>query len=133
MKTVKTANDLVGDAKKTITELSVEEARNLSAATPDLVLLDVREPDEYQAGHLPQAVNIPRGVLEFQVAAHPALACEPGAPELARFERPICVYCRSGGRSALAAATLANMGFTNVKSLSGGFVEWQAKELPIEV
>ncbi len=83
-------------------------------------------------GHIPDAVNIPRGVLEFEVAAHPALANEITAPELAHHERPICVYCRSGGRSAVAAQSLQEMGFTSVTSLAGGLLDWSAHEFPVE-
>lgn len=129
---MKTAQDLVAIAKQCINEISVPEISKLLAEQPDIVLLDVREPSEYEQGHLPGAVNIPRGVLEFQVSGHPALACEPAAPELARLERPICVYCRSGGRSALAAQALGEMGFSRIKSLAGGFLDWQAHNLPVE-
>ena len=129
---MKTAHDLVEEAKQCISEISASDVAMLIANQDDVVLLDVREPEEYAQGHLPGAINIPRGVLEFQVAGHPALACEPAAPELSQLERAICVYCRSGGRSALAAQTLGNMGFTRIKSIAGGFLDWQAHNLPVE-
>jgi len=129
---MKTAQDLIEDAKQHIVEISATDLAGRINSDDDLVLLDVREPGEFEQSHLPQATNIPRGVLEFQVAAHPALACEPEAPELARLERPICVYCRSGGRSALAAQRLGEMGFTQVVSLAGGFLDWHARSLPVE-
>lgn len=129
---MKTAQDFVQNARESIVEIDASSLAGLVATGDDLVLLDVRETEEFEQGHLPGAVNIPRGVLEFQVAAHPALACEPEAPELARPERPICVYCRSGARSALAAQRLGEMGFSHVKSLAGGFLDWQAHNLPVE-
>lgn len=129
---MKTAQDLVAQAKERISEVTSPDLAKHLDEHPDVVLLDVREPSEYAEGHLPQAINIPRGVLEFQVAAHPALACEPAAPELAQPGRSICVYCRSGGRSALAAQVLGDMGFSRVRSLAGGFLDWQAHNLPIE-
>lgn len=128
---MKTAQDLVAQAKQRISEISAPELAKHLDENPDVVVLDVREPSEYSEGHLPEAINIPRGVLEFQVAAHPALACEAAAPELAQRERPICVYCRSGGRSALAAEVLGKMGFSQVRSLAGGFLDWQAHSLPV--
>lgn len=129
---MKTAQDMVMEAKKQIDEVSATDVEKLLASKQDIVLIDVREPAEFAQGHLPGAVNIPRGILEFQVAGHPALACEPAAPELARLERQICVYCRSGGRSALCAQALGNMGFSRVTSLAGGFLDWQAHHLPVD-
>ena len=78
-----------------------------------LVLLDVRESDEYQRGHLPGALLIPRGVLENQ------------APQLLRdTDVEIVVYCGSGRRSVLACDVLQMMGYSNVASMHGGFRAW---------
>lgn len=129
---MQTAQDMVTRAKETITEISSGDLAKDLESNADLVVIDVREPAEFEQGHLPGAVNIPRGLLEFQVAAHPALDCGETAPELALPERDICVYCRSGGRSALAAQSLGEMGFKNVKSLAGGFMDWSAHRLPTE-
>lgn len=128
---MKTAAELIAQAKLTISELPAKTLAAQMAEKADLVIIDVREPSEFQQGCIPGAVNIPRGVLEFQVAAHPALACEPKAPELARLDRPIVVYCRSGGRSALAAQTLETMGFCQVYSLTGGILDWEAHQLAV--
>ncbi len=128
---MKTAAELIAQAKLTISELPAKTLAAQMAEKADLVIIDVREPSEFQQGCIPGAVNIPRGVLEFQVAAHPALACEPKAPELARLDRPIVVYCRSGGRSALAAQTLETMGFSQVYSLTGGILDWEAHQLAV--
>ena len=129
---MKTAAELVRSAKEKIQEISSPEIVSELAAGRDLVLIDVREPEEYLAGHIPGAASIPRGVLEFQVAAHPALACDATAPELAQLDRTIYVYCRSGFRSALAALSLKEMGFSSVKSLAGGFMDWSAHGFEVE-
>ena len=78
-------------------------------------VIDVREPAEFQAGHLPGAVNIPRGVLEFKIGDNAALANK---------DQPIVLYCKTGGRAALSAVNLQRMGYTQVRSLTGGFDGW---------
>lgn len=113
--------DLVAAAKKNIQEISGQEAvQRLGQA----LVLDVREPQEFAGGKLPGAINIPRGVLEFQIGSHPQLG---GAQN-----QPILVYCLSGGRSALAAETLKKLGFNDVVSLAGGFKAWSESNFPIE-
>ncbi len=112
---MKTAQDLVVAAKQIITEISTGEAETILAGNP--ILIDVREPAEYAAGHLPGAVNVPRGLLEFQVSG---LA---GGTDL---DKSIVLYCKSGGRSALAAATLQSMGYSKVTSIVGGIDQWLA-------
>ena len=94
------------------------------------VIVDVRSPQEFVAGHIEGAVNIPRGVLEFQVDAHPALACAID-PALQRKDLPLVVVCRSGGRAALAADSLQAMGFADVRSIAGGVLGWQQAGLPL--
>ena len=89
------------------------------------MLIDVREPAEYVAGHIPGSVNIPRGVLESEVEPGPEMGGLT-APELRDKNRPIYLYCRSGGRSALAADALQSMGFARVASLAGGIIAWKA-------
>lgn len=78
-------------------------------------VIDVREPGEFLAGHLPGAVNIPRGVIEFKIGDNPVLANK---------DLPIVLYCKTGGRAALAAVNLQRMGYSHVRSLSGGFDSW---------
>ena len=106
------------------------EATAFAAVPADAVVLDVREPAEFATGHLAGAVNIPRGVLEFQVDAHPALACAID-PALSRKALPLVLVCRSGGRAALAAASLRAMGFASVRSIGGGMLAWQEAGLPL--
>lgn len=119
----KSPAELVAEARTRITEISVEA---LAAETPDgHVLIDVREPAEFTTGHLAGALPIPRGVLEFQIEANAASRCTT-EPAMDIRERPIVLYCRTGGRSALAAESLQKLGFTRVRSLAGGITAWIA-------
>ena len=122
-----TANDLVADAHSRIQCISPQQ---LQAAQGDLIVIDVREPGEFAEGHVPGAINLPRGVLEFKIEAHPALACET-SPALADRERRIALYCLTGGRSALATDSLQRMGFSQLVSLEGGFTAWKDAGLPV--
>lgn len=116
-----TAMDLVAAAKQQIREVDHAAASGLLASA---LILDVREPEEYAAGCLPGAVNIPRGVLEFKIDAHPLFQ--------GRRDATILVYCQSGGRSALATETLQKLGYTSPCSLAGGFKAWSEAGLPAE-
>ena len=123
-----TANDLIADARTRVTQVSTIELQ--AEDTSDLVLIDVREPAEYAEGHLPGAINLPRGVLEFRIEAHPALACQTSAA-LADRDRAIVLYCLSGGRSMLATDSLQRLGFTRLRSLTGGIAAWREGGLPV--
>jgi len=125
-----TAADLVADARSHIAEISPHVAATLLTSPGEHVLIDVREPAEFETGHIAGAVNIPRGVLEFQVEAHPAVACVTD-PALSVRNRPVLLVCRSGGRAALAADTLGRMGFGQVSSIAGGVVGWTEAGLPL--
>jgi rhodanese-related sulfurtransferase len=85
----------------------------------DVVLVDVREPTETAAGTIPGALLVPRGMLEFHADPTSAYHLTQLQPD-----RPVIVYCRSGARSALAAATLAAMGYADVAHLDGGITAW---------
>ena len=112
---MKNAQDLVAEAKARFDEIDLDTAeaaiRNADA------LLDVREADEFHAGHIPGAVNIPRGLLEFRLSA---------SPELSARDLNIVLYCKTSGRAALAACALQDMGYLNVQSIAGGFDAWSA-------
>ncbi|NNM51906.1 MAG: sulfurtransferase [Pseudomonadales bacterium] len=118
---MKTAHDLVALAKAKIQEVTVDQATPVLKGAD--FLLDVREPDEYAAGHLPGAISIPRGVLEFILSSHAAFAAR---------DLNMVVYCKTSGRAALAACAMLDMGYRQVISISGGFDAWQAAGLPIE-
>ncbi|MDQ6996676.1 MAG: rhodanese-like domain-containing protein [Mariprofundus sp.] len=111
--------DFVAAAKATVEEISTADVE--SKLDSAMLLLDVREPGELQAGLLPGALNVPRGVLELKAD----LEFPMREARLADRDQEIVIYCASGGRSLLAAATLLDMGFTNVKSMACGFGGWQ--------
>lgn len=121
-----TAAELVAEARKGIREITPAQAESDHHA----VVIDVREPAEFASGHIPGAINIPRGVLEFQVDAHPAVA-GVSDPALSNKDCPLVIYCRTGGRAALAAQALQSMGFSNVRSIAGGITAWSEAGLPI--
>lgn len=126
---MKTVQELVAKAKASIREIGHDELLTLQAR--GLPLIDVREPEEFAQGHIPGAVNIPRGVLEFEVDGHPAVNCEKD-PALAHRDAPVVLTCRSGARSALAAAALTELGFIEPLSLAGGFNAWVAEGRPAQ-
>lgn len=117
---MKTATDLVMAAKAQSREIPLAEADADMAAAD--VLIDVREADEFAAGHLAGAVHIPRGLLEFKLTAMPALQ----ARDLA-----VVLYCKTSGRAALAAQSMQAMGYLNVTSLAGGYDAWVAAGKPV--
>jgi len=110
--------ELVADAKKKITEISASDAAT-KAKSDDAVIIDVREKDEFDESHIPDAVHMSRGMLEMEV--------EEQFPD--RNTEIIC-HCGGGGRSALAAETLQAMGYKNVRSMAGGLKAWKAAGLP---
>jgi rhodanese-related sulfurtransferase len=117
-----TLQELVKNARKQITEVSPEEAQQ--RIENGAVALDVREAEELAEGHIPDAAHIPRGFLEFKAGDHEALQSK---------DTPICVYCKAGGRSALATQALEQLGYTNVVSIDSGFEGWKKAGLPLHV
>ncbi len=108
--------DLLAQTKAQISEVDASGARALDGA----VWVDVREADEWQEGHLPGAVHVPRGFLESRI--------ENVAPDKSQ---PIVLYCASAARSAFAAKSLGDLGYTDVHSLAGGFTDWKRNGLEI--
>ncbi len=106
-----TPRELLSQAKAAIREVDADEAHGRLGA---VLFLDVREPDEYEQGAIPGSVHLPRGHLEFQV--------EGKLPDKAA---PIVIYCAGGTRSAFAAKTLGELGYTDVVSMAGGFNGWK--------
>lgn len=115
-----TTQELVAHAKSHITEWDAETAVHKLEERRDIVLLDVREPAEFNEACIGNACNIPRGVLEFKVDPTYA-ACEKALLDRGL---EILVYCKTGGRSVLAAYTLLQLGYTKVVSLAGGIESW---------
>ncbi len=124
----RSAHDLIAAARSRIRELAPHEL--LDRLGSGIPLVDVREPDEFAEGHIPGAINIPRGLLEFEVDGHPAVAMRSD-PALSHRHRPLVLYCLSGGRSALAAEALHRLGFASPLSLAGGILHWQDAGLPV--
>src|SRR5947207_1419687 len=108
-----TFRDLLQQTKARIREVTTAEGEQ-ALADPKTVVLDVREPDEYDQGALPRAIHIPRGQLESNVEN-----------KIVDHDAPMLVYCAGGTRSAFAAETLGQLGYTNVVSMDGGFNKWK--------
>lgn len=126
---MRTANDLVNAARERIKEIQVEHFAALSEARP--LLIDVREPNEFAESHVRGAINLPRGLLEFKILSHPELAGSSAEEPASQAARPIVVYCQTGGRAALAADSLQQLGFSKVQSLAGGITAWKEAGFPV--
>ncbi len=111
--------ELLSQTKNQIKEVSVQEVNDKLNPDNGFTLLDVREGDEWEQGHLNKAIFLPRGFLE--VKADKMLTDK---------SQPIVVYCAGGTRSAFAAKTLQDLGYSNVCSMRGGFTEWKNNGLP---
>ncbi len=114
--------EILTQAKKQIREVSPQEVHQKLNPENGFTLLDVREGDEFEQGHLDKAVFLPRGFLEVKADKM-----------LPNKQAPIVVYCAGGVRSALAAKTLQDLGYSNVSSMAGGFGQWKASGLPVVV
>src|SRR5213080_372590 len=113
--------ELLQQVRGEISEIDATEARE-AIEHGDPVVVDVREQEEWDEGHIPGAVHIPRGYLESRI--------ERAAPDS---EHPIVVYCSAGNRSAFAARTLQELGYEEVSSLAGGFTDWKRNGFPVEL
>jgi rhodanese-related sulfurtransferase len=113
--------NLVNDAKKRVNEISVAEVRARLAANPRIILLDVREDNEWQAGHAAEAVHLGKGILERDLEK---LFPDP--------KTEIIMYCGGGFRSALACDAAQKMGYRNVHSLIGGYKGMVAAGWPMK-
>lgn len=118
---LKTFRQLVEEAKRVIQTITPEELSKRIQEENSWVVIDVREPEAYKEGHLPGAVNIPRGMLEMKID-------EVATSE----ETPIVVYCGGGSRASLSAKTLQEMGYQRVFSLEGGLRGWRDCGHPVE-
>ncbi|MDB4936530.1 MAG: Sulfur carrier protein adenylyltransferase ThiF [Labilithrix sp.] len=116
-----TYTDLIANVRKETKEVSLDELKRRLEAKEPITLLDVREKEEYRAGFIPGALSIPRGFLEIQV--------EGRLPDK---NAKIVAYCAGGTRSALAAKTLAELGYTNVETANPGFVRWKDLGYPMD-
>jgi rhodanese-related sulfurtransferase len=115
-----TSKDFVNEAKKTVKEISIADAK-AAMDSGKAIVLDCRTAKEFKKGHLPKAINLQRGLLEFKA--------EKKFPDKAAY---IIVYCKTGGRSCLGACTMGKMGYKNIVSLAGGWKAWVKAGYPVE-
>ncbi len=106
-------------APKPVKTIGMEEYRKVVENPGSALIIDVREPQEYAAGHVPGAINIPRGVIQTEIWKH------VGSAEKADAERPIVLQCQSGKRATLAAQTLGELGFTQTSAVIMNLDDWK--------
>ena len=111
---------LVKDAKSRIRETNVAEVKKRLDAGEKLLIVDVREDNEWAAGHIPGAIHLGKGIIERDI--------EAAVPDTSK---EIILYCGGGFRSAIAADNLKKMGYQNAVSMDGGWREWTAGGLPV--
>src|SRR6266542_3417124 len=116
----KSGSDLVEEARTQIREVTPAEVRRMIEAKEDVVYLDVREPNEWNLGHIPGAMHLPRGNIESKVEG------------MLDRSKKIVVYCARGNRSALAALTMKQMGYEHVASMRDGMAGWADVDGPID-
>jgi sulfur-carrier protein adenylyltransferase/sulfurtransferase len=114
--------DFLQETREQIDEIDVARARELHEDAAPPVFLDIREREEWDEGHIPAAVHLPRGWLESRI--------EQTVPD---HSRQIVAYCASGNRSTFAARTLEELGYENVVSLAGGINDWKRHGFPLQV
>ena len=115
-----TAKDLVAEAKKNVVMISVSDAKALFDKG-GVIFLDCRDAKEFKSGHIPGALNISRGLLEFKVTG-----------KIPDKNAEIVMYCKSGGRGCLACESIGKMGYKNVKNMDGGWKAWTKAGYPVE-
>src|SRR6266516_3122217 len=117
------SREILRQARKRVPEWSVDQVHDALEQKKDgnqnIALIDVREKNEWNEGHLPGAVHVPRGYLELQI--------EEAVPDKSK---TIILYCAGGVRSLMAGVTLQQMGYQNPISMSGGFGQWKGNGYP---
>lgn len=111
---------LVNEIRPLIKEYTIEDVQAKFARGDRFIFIDVREDHEWNAGHIPQAIHLGRGIIERDIAA-----------TVADKSSEIVLYCGGGFRSALSAYNLQKMGYTNVVSMDGGIRGWKERNLPL--
>jgi rhodanese-related sulfurtransferase len=111
-------------AQKQVKTIGMEEYRKVVENPAGTLIVDVREPQEYAAGHVPGAINIPRGVIEFKIWN------QVGYPANTQMDQPIVLQCQSGNRASLAAQSLADLGFTHINAVVMSLDDWQKSGHP---
>ena len=118
--TVKTSYQLVKDAKASIKEVSIDDVKKMIDSREKIIILDVRDKDEFETGYIPGAINLSRGMLEFKIST---LIPDKNAA--------IIVYCGIDLRGPLATKTLNEFGYRNAVNINGGLKAWKAAGYPI--
>ena len=119
-------DEMVSTAKNSINMIDMKEFDEVLESKAYDLIIDVREPYEFDRGHVPGAINIPRGVIEFMIWD------SVGFPDKTDLGKKIYIYCRTGSRTALAATTLKNLGFTNIYGVDMKFSNWLRYGYPTE-
>ena len=119
--------EYVANVRKQVKTIDMAGFKTVYDAKTNALIVDVREPEEYAAGYIPGAVNLPRGLLEFTIWG------EVGFPDKTDVNKKIYLYCKTGGRCTLAAKTLQDLGFTNVTAVVMVFEDWKKAGYPVAV
>jgi len=119
-------SEMVAKTKQSINLVNMAAFREVVDKKDYDMIIDVREPDEYATGHIPGAINIPRGVIEFKIWK------KVGFPDNTDTGKKIYLYCKTGGRSSLVTKALQDLGFTNVNSVNMKIADWIKAGHPIQ-
>ena len=118
--------EMIAAAKGSINMIDMKKFDGILESKAYDLIIDVREPFEFESGHVPGAINIPRGVIEFEIWE------KVGFPDETELGKRIYIYCNTGKRTALAAATFMSLGFTNIYGVDMKFSNWRNFGYPIE-
>ena len=116
----KTPEQMVKEAKAVIKEVSIDDVKKMIDAKENIIILDVREKNEFEDGHIPGAINLPRGVLEFKIAM-----------TIPDKNARIIVYCAIDLRGPLATRTMNELGYKNAVNIVGGLKPWKEAGYPL--
>lgn len=119
-------SERIAKAKAAVKQVDMAALKKAIDKKEDVLILDVREPSEYESGYVPGAINIPRGQLEMKIWKY------VGYPDKIDTTRKIYVYCATSGRSALAAETLTKLGFANIFLVNMQLDDWKKAGYPLE-
>lgn len=121
-----TVNMKVASVMHSINMIDMETFKGVVDHNKTDMIIDVREPNEYAAGHVPGAINIPRGLIEFKIWK------KVGFPEHADIDKKMYIYCKTGGRAALSTKALVELGFTNLTAVKMQIADWEKAGYPVE-